>query len=172
MSEFENKVAIGTTITLDLTEQLICKAIANKRYQNARDMNVKNSKMGGQSNEQTDLEGISSELAFCKLFNVYPDLTVQVRSSAEGTDDGDAVLRDGRTVDVKSTKYHTGRLLAVRWKKPKVDFFALMIGSFPTYTFKGFMKSEELLKEQRIGNLGHGNGYIAVQHELKPLETI
>ena len=74
MSEFENKVAIGTTITLDLTEQLICKAISNKRYQNARDMNVKNSKMGGQSNEQTDLEGISSELAFCKLFNVKAEV--------------------------------------------------------------------------------------------------
>jgi hypothetical protein len=106
------------------------------------------------------------------MFNVYPDLTVQVRSSIDGTDQGDAVLRDGRTVDVKSTRYFTGRLLAVRWKKQNVDLFALMIGTFPTYTFKGFMKSEELLKEERIGNLGHGNGYIAQQHELKDLENI
>lgn len=172
MNELENPVALGITVTLDPTEQLVCKAIAKKRYQNARSMNVKNSKIGDQSNEQTDLEGVSSELAFCKMFNVYPDLTVQVRSSIDGTDQGDAVLRDGRTVDVKSTRYFTGRLLAVRWKKQNVDLFALMIGSFPTYTFKGFMKSEELLKEERIGNLGHGNGYIAQQHELKDLENI
>lgn len=172
MNEFENKVAIGTSITLDPTEQLICKAIARRRYENARNMNVKNSKMGGQSNEETDLEGISSEMAFCKLFNIFPDLTVQVRSSTEGTDDGDATLRDGRTVDVKSTKYTTGRLLAVRWKKPKIDLFALMIGKFPTYTFKGFMKSEELIKPERIGNLGHGDGYIAEQYELKTLENV
>lgn len=172
MKDFENQVAIGTKITLDPTEQIICKAIANGRYQNARKQNIKNSKIGGQSNEQTDLEGLGSEIAFCKLFNVYPDLTVQVRSSTEGTDDGDAKIRDGRSVDVKSTKYATGRLLAVKWKKPKVDLFALMVGEFPTYEFKGFMKSEELLKHERIGNLGRGEGFIAQQHELKVLENI
>jgi hypothetical protein len=47
-----------------------------------------------------------------------------------------------------------------------VDLFALMVGEFPIYEFKGFMKRDELLQEKRLGSLGHGPTYIAKQDEL------
>lgn len=163
---------INKKIFLSKIEQNICSVIANFRFSNNRNGNVKNSKMGEKSDQEMDLEGISAEFAFCKLFNLYPDLTIDIRSSSKETDDGDATLPSGHTVDVKVTHYPTGKLIAVPWKKPKVDLFALMIGKSPEYTFKGFMKSNELLKDCRLGNLGYGETYIAQQNELKEFEEL
>ncbi len=154
---------IGTRIQLNEVECRLCKHIAKQRYSINRENNVMNAKIGEQSNEMTDLEGFAGELAFCKMFNIYPDLTVKVNRSAE--DKGDCILY-GKTVDVKTTKYKTGKLLAAIWKVHYIDLYALMIGEFPVYIFKGFMKAEELLKIERLQNLGHGEGYVAHQLEL------
>ena len=161
---------INTLITLNETEQKLCKDIASNRYSNNRANSVSNKKIGKQTNEETDLEGIAAELAFCKLFNVYPDLTIYSRSSSQ--DKGDVLLPNGKTVDIKTTKYKTGKLLAVTWKSNKVDYYALMVGEFPNYTFKGFMESSELLKPSRLGSLGYGETYIAKQEELKEISLI
>ena len=159
----------GTKVELNKAEQLACKVIAKLRFENNRKENTKNSKIGPQSNEDTDLEGIAAEFAFCKLNNLYPDFSVFTRSSKNNTDCGDVKLNNGATVDVKSTKYPTGKLLAVPWKKPTSTYMALMVGSFPKYEFKGIMESEELINPKRLGNLGHGETYIARQEELKDL---
>ena len=65
----------NTIIELNDGEQEICKIIAKLRYKNNRDNNVKNSKVGDQSDELTDLEGIGGEMAFCKMVNSYPDFS-------------------------------------------------------------------------------------------------
>jgi len=161
---------IGTRVELNSGDQIVCKVLAKLRHQNNRSKNVKNSKIGDQSDEMTDLQGIGAEVAFCRLFNIFPDLSIHTRSTQEDT--GDAVLPTGETVDVKATHYPTGRLLAVPWKLPKVDLFSLMVGKFPIYTFKGFMRSSELIKPVRLGDLGHGNTYIATQDELKELDKV
>jgi hypothetical protein len=163
---------IGRTITLNEIEQKICQGIANKRYENNRNKGVQDRKIGKQSNAETDLEGIASEMSFCKIFNVFPDLSVEVRSVT--ADAGDAVLHSGQSVDVKATKYPTGKLIAVPWKEKnsKVSLYALMVGQFPTYTFKGFMRKEELLRAERLGSLGYDECFIAKQHELRTLEDV
>lgn len=161
---------INDTISLCETEQAICRGIARARFSNNRKSGIINKKVGKQSNDETDLEGFAAEFAFCKLFNVFPDFTVSPRNSNE--DAGDAVLPGGLSVDIKVTKYPTGRLLAVPWKANNVELYALMIGEFPVYTFKGFMRREDLLKEERLGNLGYGQTYIAQQHELCELSEL
>ena len=165
-------IKINSKILLSKIEQNICSVVAQLRFSNNRENNVVNSKIGKKSDEEMDLEGISAELAFCKLFNLYPDLTIDIRSSRDHTDNGDAVLKNGKTVDIKVTHYTNGKLIAVPWKKTNVDLFALMVGKTPEYTFKGFMKSEDLLNQSRLGDLGHGKTYIAHQNELKELENI
>lgn len=162
----------GEVVLLNDGEQFVCRQLAKMRHENNRKADVKNSKIGGQSDEVTDLEGIGAEMAFCLLFNVYPDLSISPRSSMEGQDDGDLILHNGKTVDVKATRYLTGKLIAVPWKVSKVDYFALMVGEFPQYEFKGLMRSDELLKESRLGTLGHGPTFIASQRELKDLEEL
>ena len=158
---------IGDTSELNKPEKLIAKYVAKSRFESNRSAGITNSKIGGQSNEETDLEGIGAEMAFCKLFNVYPDLTIGPRSAKCNQDFFDCTV-NGYTIDVKATKYPSGRLLAAPWKgegnPPKC--YALMVGKFPTYVFKGFMFSKDLLVPARLGNLGHGPTYIASQDEL------
>ena len=70
-------------------------------------------------------------------------------------------------VDVKATKYKTGRLLARTSKAMEdSDLYALMIGEFPTYTFVGWAWNHELLKEENIIDLGHGEGFALSQDQL------
>lgn len=147
-------------ITLNEAEQRLAKFIAIGRTNAARNNHITDCKMGKQSNEQTDLDGIAAEIAFCKIHNVYPDLNIDARPAA------DCVLHNGESVDVKATRYATGRLLAVRWKKANVDMFALMVGEFPSYRYAGTMTADELLKEKRLRDFGHGLGYAADQSEL------
>ena len=154
-------------VVLSEAEQRLAKFLATRRYENARRKGLTNAKMGDQSNELTDLEGIASEIAFCKLANIYPDLDLDHTNAA------DCFLRDGRAVDVKSTTYRTGRLLSVRWKSAgKVDVFVLMVGQFPKYRCAGFMDANELMQESRLIDLGHGKGFAATQTELKPLSSL
>jgi len=154
-------------VVLSEAEQRLAKFLATRRYQNARSKGLFNAKMGDQSNELTDLEGIASEIAFCKLMNIYPDLDLDHTNSA------DCFLRDGRAVDVKSTVYNSGRLLSVRWKDAsKVDIFVLMVGEFPRYRCAGFMSSAELIQPNRLVNLGHGEGYAATQNELQSIDIL
>jgi hypothetical protein len=154
-------------IKLSKIEQSICKVLAQKRHDNNRKNNVNNSKIGDQSDFETDLEGIAAEFAFCKIHNIFPDLSIHVRSSKSGTDKKGDCVYNGYSIDVKTTKYKTGKLLAVTWKdSDSVDIYALMVGSFPNYEFKGFMLSGDLLSPERIGNLGYGDTYIAQQEEL------
>mgnify|MGYP001587368885 FL=1 len=160
---------ISTNIELNDIEQDFCKILAKARFENNRDSSIKNSKIGPQSNADTDLEGIAAEIAFCKLFNIYPDFSIFIRSSTKDTDKYDVVLANGKTVDIKTTKYKTGKLLAVSWKKASSDYTVLMVGQFPNYEFKGAIETKELLKKERLGNLGYGETYIATQNELKEL---
>lgn len=160
---------LNTTITLSNFELKICELIAKNRYTNNRINCVKNSKIGAQSDEETDFEGICAEVAFCKLYNLYPDLSIHTRNI--DTDEGDVKL-NGLSIDIKTTKYKNGKLLAAPWKKITGDLFALMVGTAPTYVFKGFMKQNDLLIPSRLGNLGHGPTYIAYQNELKDIKEI
>jgi hypothetical protein len=155
-------------ISLSESEQAICKTIAKFRFENNRKSNVKNSKIGNQSNEFTDLEGFAAEFAFCKLFNCFPDFSINTRSSKNKEDENGDVLFKDKIIDVKTTKYKTGKLLAALWKdsNKNIDYFALMVGTFPDYEFKGFISKSELIQPKRLGNLGYGETYIAEQKDL------
>lgn len=154
-------------IELNIAEQKLAIYLAKCRFENARKRGKPNMKMGDQSNEQTDLEGVGAEIAYCKMMNVYPDTEIALESLPPE----DAVLPDGRLVDVKVTKYPSGRLLATLKKKVgDVDLYVLVTGSFPKYRIVGQMGSAELIQAGRVDDLGHGPGYIATQDELEKVE--
>lgn len=147
--------------TLNDAERKFAMYLAKARYQNARSKGIEDQKMGGQSNWQTDLEGVGAEIAFCRLFNLYPD------TQTEHIPVYDAYTKSGKSVDVKSTRYQNGHLLAVMGKREKrADIYALMIGAFPEYRFVGVSSGEKLFQEKNIKNFGHGNGYALSQDQL------
>ena len=147
-------------IVLNEAEQKLAAYLARERYSKARVNGRVDRQIGPQSSSETDLEGIGSEIAFCKLFNIYPDTEIN------HTPDEDCVLSNGIKVDVKATKYENGHLLVARWKKPVVEMYALMVGTFPKYRMAGFMPVKEMLKDFRLKDFGHGQGYAANQKEL------
>ena len=140
---------------------------------------AKLSGVGGYRNEMriTDdsdalLNGECGELAFCKLFNCYPDLSLDPQSSDLGTDLGDVVLF-GRTIDVKTTRYETGRLIVRNGKKVNGDYCALMTGHYSSgYTFKGMIRQDLVIVDCRLKNF-HGNtSYVVEQNELRIFDEI
>ena len=70
-------------VTLNDAEQRLARYLARQRYESNRNQGVTNNRVGPQSDEVTDLEGIAAEIAFCKLFNVYPDLEHSCKDPAD-----------------------------------------------------------------------------------------
>lgn len=79
-----------------------------------------------------------AEVAFCKLFDCQPDeddTTLKV---------WDAMLPDGRTVDVKRNPIAKDLLVKRTSHLETPVLYASIMGVFPHYTFNGIMKSIEV----------------------------
>lgn len=150
-------------ITLSEADQRLVVRVAAARYEANRTRHVKDRSICG--SVDIDLNGYGGEVAFCRLYEIDPDFDIGPRSSERGTDFGDCILK-GQRIDVKTTEWQTGRLLAVSWKRPDVDYFALMVGKFPTYECRGFMAVDDLLQPGRLMDLGRGLTYAAPQSDL------
>lgn len=152
-------------VELNEAEQKLAQFLAKARHAKARNNNIENKRLGPQSDWETDLEGMAAEIAACKLLNVYPDL------QTESIPIYDMVSRSGWTIDVKATKYKTGKLLAVKGKSEnRSDFYMLMIGEFPEYRCGGLASAERLLNDKTLMDLGRGVGHAMEQDELQSLE--
>ena len=137
-------------VELNSAEQKLAQYLAKARYKNARDHSKPDMKKGPQSNEQTDLEGIASEIAAAKAINVYPDLETDLNDLPEI----DILSKKGYSIDVKATTYSNGKLITALWKKDKsCQFYMLVIGKFPKYRISGIMSANELMQDHRIKNL-------------------
>jgi len=150
-----------TIVTLTPSEAKVVRILAKDRYEAARQAGIANARIGPQSDENTDLDGLGAEVVAAKFLNLYPDLTPGPRS-------GGADLINGRhTIDVKHTRYKNGRLLATLKKADTpCDVYVLVTGKFPEYEIVGWAWGAELLQEQNIIDLGHGKGYALNQDRL------
>ena len=164
-----NKVKIGQTISLCTAERKLAHFVAKNRNLRNRSFNVSNLKISSADAATVDLEGVCGELAFCKLFNAYPDLDTDREPPHPLFD----CMVDGLRIDVKTTKWETGKLIVDSRKGSKtngVDYYALMTGQFPgPYTFRGFIHRERLIVPSRLGSLTNYRSfksYIAEQSEL------
>jgi hypothetical protein len=153
-------------VHLNLAEQKLAAYIGKARYQRSRQDGLRNMKVSDIADDKIDREGAAAEIAFCKAMNIYPDLDVGERKAA------DCTLPSGHTVDVKSTWRENGMLLAVPWKKMEVDIFVLVIGQMPEYRIAGWMSAVELLKPDRLKNVGPKKSYAASQGELVRPEAL
>jgi hypothetical protein len=150
-------------IELNKCECDIARALARRKQSLLAKGMTWPKKAGPQSETFNNVEGFASELAFCRLFNLYPDLD----AFNENPPSYDVVLHDGRTVDVKCTVYENGRLIVAASKNLTVDLFALMIGKMPAYRFAGFATGFDLMHPDRLTDYGHGAIYAMEQNELE-----
>lgn len=158
-----------TTIILNDIEKEIALHIAKARYFSNRKAGVKNKQLPALEYLQPDILGAESELAACKMLNIYPEglFDVSPRSVKNGEDNGDIVYNN-KVIDVKSTPHPNGRLLSTT-KNNAVNVFILMTGKDGEYVCRGGTTAKELYKEERYGN---NNGmfkipcYYMLQSEL------
>jgi hypothetical protein len=152
------------TVTLTDDDLNICRILGNLRTLISRGNGIKDAKVADASGLDLDEDGLIGELAFCKHFNVFFDPTMYNRSGS-----ADCVY-NGHKIDVKSTRYSTGRLLATL-KKATVDdvsIYVLAIIDGRKVHFPGWAYAHELCKEENIKDLGRGKGYALDQNQLRP----
>ena len=153
-------------IILNSAEQIVCKSLALMRYEIARAVNRKDQQIGNQPSWQTDEDGLGGEIAVSRLLNVYPNLVLK-------PDAGWDILYQGTKIDVKTTRYINGRLLAkLNSRDDEVDAYLLVTGTFPEYNVVGYASRDSLLSPENIIDLGHGKGYGLSQEQLTPVEEL
>jgi len=154
-------------VTLNDNELRIATRIGKLRYWGNRKSGITDAKIGPQSPEETDFQGFCAEMAFCKLFNAYPAF------DTGGPDKGGDCKVGGFIVDVKWTKYRSGRLLATQKKiKAHVDIYALVVGMAPSFSVLGWALKADLIDPGTLTDLGHGAGFALSQEQLYPLDIL
>ena len=159
--------------SLNKNEQQLCKTIAKNRYENAREKGFRKSEIVEvNSHTSIDVDGVGSEMAAAKVLNVYYDIETDFQASELPTHD---LMYKGKTVDVKTTKYKTGRLIVMPHKKnDQCELYLLVVGEFPEYTVVGCATYDEIVKEENWGDpFGRGKpAYFLDQHKLTPVEEL
>jgi hypothetical protein len=153
-------------IRLDAGLQWLTVELAKKRMQ-------QNNRDGAKATYYFDMEPmkvevnyVGSEMAFCLMHNVMPDVNWTNRRPED-------CIYQGYRYDIKWTHLEYGHLLAKVKDRPNPpDYFALMVGLFPEFEFAGRMAAFELLRGSRIKTkLGKTKlpwpAYAAQQRELK-----
>lgn len=149
-------------VNMSPSETAIAQVLAVMRNTNARHNNVTDKQVSKQSPIEIDRDGVLSEMAFGKAFNLYPDLAV--KSTRSGVD---LVGKNGNRIDVKSTRYKAGRLI-IHIDKPldEVDIYALAIVDGDNVDLVGYIKATDAMKKENIKDLGYGDVYVIEQDAL------
>lgn len=109
--------------------------------------------------------GAIGEIAFCKHFNLYPDLGEQIKAE-------DCIYM-GKTVDVKTTDHPNGSLLVPEYKEQdylKCDAYVLVTLIDSTAYIHGWASDKRVAVAPLVD---HGYGKLChtlKQHELRPFQ--
>ena len=156
--------------TLTELEQKLCSVGAEMRYNSNRTAGVKNDKRANErSNKDVDGVGLAGELAVAKHLNLYPDLTIFTRKGG-----ADLITHTDKSIDVKTTFYDNGKLLAHCGKTYKnINIFVLVTAKFyPTVVIRGWVRREQLINDDNIGGIGYGKAYLMEQDELNSIDLL
>ena len=155
-------------IQLNEAEERLARYLGKRRYSNNRKEGVADAQVGKQTKEEIDLQGVAGEIAVAKHLNLYPDLGVEVRSGS-----WDLRTHSGLTIDVKTTSYHSGKLVApMGTSVGKADVYVLVVGTIPTFRIVGWAFAKSLVDESRIADLGYGPTYALEQEWLEKPERL
>jgi len=161
----------NTLINLNENELELAKTMAiTRNASNRKEGVIDNIQDKKRTSIQIDIDGIEAELAFFKLINKYPVslLDTSNKSKSNGTDFGDVFI-DNLSIDVKSTRYKTGKLIqsGAKTLKSKIDIYCLVIKEGEnTFNMKGFYPSSLLLHEDNYGKHFPGRPCFAVPQKV------
>lgn len=145
------------------TEVAISKLWAERRF--ADSAGCQDKQMGKQDPHDIEEDGTLAELAFAKVYNLYPDLDTAPRKGGH-----DLITHQNMRVNVKATRYTTGRLAVHIDKRVEdCDIYVLAIVRGVVVTLVGWKSSAEVINKENIGTLGHGKCYLVKREDLEPM---
>jgi hypothetical protein len=154
----QSRPELGRNTLMFLTEDEVkfANLIGSKRNSTNRKLDVNDTRYKRTDPLEIDQLGARAELVIHKFCNQYPEDMFMFKplSKANKTDLGDIFI-EGLGVDVKATKYKTGKLLANIGPIPDIAIFGLIIeNNINEYDLKGFMTAHDLYDEKRIEVVG------------------
>jgi hypothetical protein len=140
---------------LDPSEIRVARALGTARHNRDRKHGIVDRQVDIKTPDESirrDALAMGAELALCKAWNLYPDLTTHPRHGGI-----DTRLHNGRTVDVKHTP-HGWNLWFPTYKTldGHADICVLVTGGDPDgtpYVIQGWAWTTDLTQERRIGRL-------------------
>jgi hypothetical protein len=152
-------------ITLTESECLIAKFLAKTRTQKDLLAGAVATPYADRDQQEINENAFGAEMAYCKMFNIYPDLSTNPRVGGE---DGITLL--GEKVDVKNTerKWYHYFVKKTKSETPnaKVDYFAWMIGKLPTFEYIGCASWEDVVNCPTEAPYGEGSECFVVDSKL------
>jgi hypothetical protein len=123
----------------------------------------------GNSNERRDLIGVMGEYAVSKALKIPMDMSCGLEGDG-GTD----LMMDEYNVDVKTTKYKTGRLVFNLNDELKADVYILCwaIEEQAEVILQGYIRKQSMAAVMVKQNLGHGMRNVIDQRHLKPISLL
>lgn len=152
-------------VTLSEIELATIHILSNIRTITARNNKIKDMKMTNSNGADIDRDGMIGEYAFCKLHNLFLEITASPRSGSYDC------MWKGKRIDIKTTRHQSGRLLATLKQNPDVDVYVLAILDGATVDFRGWCYYDELKQECNKIDLGYGEGYALTQDKLRKFDV-
>jgi hypothetical protein len=157
-------------ITITEREMSLLKVLAsgrhflkNKEKPNRRDF------IWGNSNERRDLIGVMGEYAVSKALKIPMDMSCGLEGDG-GTD----LIMGEYDIQVKSTKYKTGRLAFTNRKQIEADVFILCYVNEEALevSILGYIRKQSIEQCLVEMDLGHGKRLVVEQKHLKPISML
>ena len=150
-------------IRLNQAEKEIAAKIGMRRQITNRQQGTVNQKVHTKDSFEVARDGFAGEMAFCKIFRLYPDFE-NTRANAA------AWHPKMKWVDVKTAPEAHHNLLV---RQPKADYpadtYALIIGTWETggFSYVGYATKEMVFREDNLVDPGFG-----VCHMIKKKDLI
>ena len=149
-------------IRLNQAEKEICAKIALIRQVTNRQIGTVNQKVHEKDSLEVDREGFAGEMAFCKIFRLYPDFENKRA-------DADAYHPKLKWVDVKTAPEQHHNLLV---RQPKADHpadtYALVLGKWETgvFSYVGYATKEMVFRNDNLVDPGFGVCHMIKRKDL------
>ena len=154
------------TVRMTRAERMISVVVAGMRHAENQNGRATDKQKGDQDPAEIEADGVLAEMAFGKYFGYYPDFTTHPRRGGP-----DFIRRDGKKVDVKSTRRPHGSLVIILDKdKDEIDWYVLAIVDRDDVHLIGYTTAADAMVEDNIRDLGWGKTYFVDQQDLVQFE--
>ena len=124
----------------------------------------------GNTQAQADLLGVLGEYAVAKALKLPFDTSINLEGDGGSTD----LMLGEYDIQVKSTKYKTGRLVFNNRKEIGADVFILCYVNEEAMevTILGYIRKQSIKECLQEMDLGHGKRLVVEQRFLKPISLL